>query len=382
MSLIENLHIIKFRQLNDLHLQNLKPFNLLVGENSSGKTSVLEAISLFCRPLDALELLNVARRREVKSSRERLLDGVRWLFPQHAAAVSDPYFHGMITINGNGLHHKEVSVEFHGLIGDASKPLFLFDDEDQDSVEIIPTTTASPEVYETRRGAEIRMSCTTLQRLLTGEPEVKSTTFQLWEDERYVNRGFGEGYALPVVTLSPVAHRVELIQSRQLSEATLSGDKFSVIQAIQLIDPQIDGLEVVSRTGMSSAVWVHHATAGFSPVSNLGDGTRRVLSIALALQSVKGGVLLIDEVETAIHKDALAKFFDWLFEAAKYFQVQVFATTHSLEAIDAILSVSLKQPDQLVAFQLPDRDSKIKEVKRFSGDILESLRFDQGIDVR
>jgi AAA15 family ATPase/GTPase len=62
--------------------------------------------------------------------------------------------------------------------------------------------------------------------------------------------------------------------------------------------------------------------------------------------------------------------------------VQIFATTHSLEAIDAILSVSLKQPDQLVAFQLPDRDSKTKEVKRFSGDILESLRFDQGIDVR
>jgi predicted ATPase len=204
----------------------------------------------------------------------------------------------------------------------------------------------------------------------------------LWEDERYVNRGFGESYALPVVTLSPVAHRVELIQSRQLSEATLSGEKFSVIQAIQLIDPQIDGLEVVSRSGMASAVWVHHATAGFSPVSNLGDGTRRVLSIALALQSVKGGILLIDEVETAIHKDAFAKFFDWLFEAAKHFNVQVFATTHSLEAIDAILSVSLKQPDQLVAFQLPDRDSKTKEVKRFSGDILESLRFDQGIDVR
>lgn len=382
MNKIESLHILKFRQLKDLHLQNLKPFNLLVGENSSGKTSVLEAISLFCRPLDALELLNVARRREVKSSRERLLDGVRWLFPQHAAAVSDPYFQGMITITGNGLHHTKVNIEFQGLIGDASKPSLFSDEEDLDTVENSSTTTVSPEVYETRRGAEIRMSCTTLQRLLIDELEVKTTTFELWEDERYVNRGIGESSAVPVVTLSPVAHRVELLQSRQLSEATLRGDKFSVVQAIQLIDPQIDGLEVVSRSGMASAVWVHHATAGFSPISNLGDGTRRVLSIALALQSVKGGVLLIDEVETAIHKDAFSKFFSWLLQAGQFFRVQIFATTHSLEAIDAILSVSLKQPDQLVAFQLPDRDSKTKEVKRFSGDILESLRFDQGIDVR
>lgn len=382
MNKIESLHILKFRQLRDLHLQNLKPFNLLVGENSSGKTSVLEAISLFCRPLDALELLNVARRREVKSSRERLLDGVRWLFPQHAAAVSDPYFQGMITITGNGLHHTKVNIEFQGLIGDASKPSLFSDEEDLDTVENSSTTTVSPEVYETRRGAEIRMSCTTLQRLLIDELEVKTTTFELWEDERYVNRGIGESSAVPVVTLSPVAHRVELLQSRQLSEATLRGDKFSVVQAIQLIDPQIDGLEVVSRSGMASAVWVHHATAGFSPISNLGDGTRRVLSIALALQSVKGGVLLIDEVETAIHKDAFSKFFSWLIQAGEFFRVQIFATTHSLEAIDAILSVSLKQPDQLVAFQLPDRDSKTKEVKRFSGDILESLRFDQGIDVR
>lgn len=382
MQKIENLHIRDFRQLKDLHLQNLRRFNLLVGENSSGKTSVLEAISLFCRPLDALELLNVARRREVKSSRERLLDGVRWLFPQHAADISDPYFQGTISVAGDGLFHTKVEIEFQGLIGDASKPSLLADDDDSETLDDIPTTTAPPEAYETRRGAEIRMSCTTLQRLLTGHPEVKTATFELWEDERYVNRGPTEPSGIPVTTLSPVAHRVELIQSRQLSEATLSGDKFSVVQAIQLIDPKIDGLEVVSRSGMASAVWVNHSKAGFSPVSNLGDGTRRVLSIALALQSVKGGVLLIDEVETAIHKGAFAKFFNWLFEAARFFQVQIFATTHSLEAIDAILSVSLKQPDELVAFQLPDRDSITKDVKRFTGEILESLRFEQGLDVR
>jgi AAA15 family ATPase/GTPase len=118
------------------------------------------------------------------------------------------------------------------------------------------------------------------------------------------------------------------------------------------------------------------------PLSSFGDGVRRVLVIASGMSMAKGGVLLIDEIESAIHKDAYAEFFNWLYEAARFYKVQIFATTHSLEAVDAILSASLKLPDELVAFQLPDRDSKSKDIKRFSGDILESLRFDQRIDVR
>lgn len=94
MTRIQSLQIQAFRQLKDMSVEDLRRINLLVGENSSGKTSVLEAIALFCRPMDPLELLNVARRREIKSSRERILDGVRWLFPQTAGAETDPYFRG------------------------------------------------------------------------------------------------------------------------------------------------------------------------------------------------------------------------------------------------------------------------------------------------
>jgi len=56
----------------------------LVGANNSGKTSVLEAISTYCRPLDPLEWLNTSWRREIKSSRKPQLDALRWLFPQNS----------------------------------------------------------------------------------------------------------------------------------------------------------------------------------------------------------------------------------------------------------------------------------------------------------
>ncbi len=122
------------------------------------------------------------------------------------------------------------------------------------------------------------------------------------------------------------------------------------------------------------------AALGFVPLSSLGDGIRRVLSYAISLSEAQAGVLLIDEIETAIHKDALSKVFRWLLDAAKKLDVQIFATTHSLEAIDAILGASLSCIDDLVVFQLPDRGKT--EVKHFAGELLENIRFEQGWDVR
>lgn len=49
---IGNLKICAFRQLKNVSLQQLGRVNLLVGVNNSGKTTVLEAISTYCRPLD------------------------------------------------------------------------------------------------------------------------------------------------------------------------------------------------------------------------------------------------------------------------------------------------------------------------------------------
>ncbi|MDM8550529.1 hypothetical protein QUF72_10640 [Desulfobacterales bacterium HSG2] len=66
---LENLMIHRFRGLQELELSGLGRINLLVGANNSGKTSVPEAVSTYCRPLDPLEWLNTAWRREMTSSR-------------------------------------------------------------------------------------------------------------------------------------------------------------------------------------------------------------------------------------------------------------------------------------------------------------------------
>lgn len=102
MKNIENLTIHKFRGLRDLTLESLGQINLLVGVNNCGKTSVLEAISTYCNPLNPLEWLNTAWRREIKSSRKPKLDALKWLFPQDSEGSKIDLYSGETHVSGDG----------------------------------------------------------------------------------------------------------------------------------------------------------------------------------------------------------------------------------------------------------------------------------------
>lgn len=62
---LDNVTIDGFRGLRNLRLDDLGHFNILVGANDSGKTSVLEALSILCKPLDPREWAWMVSRRDV-----------------------------------------------------------------------------------------------------------------------------------------------------------------------------------------------------------------------------------------------------------------------------------------------------------------------------
>jgi len=74
------------------------------------------------------------------------------------------------------------------------------------------------------------------------------------------------------------------------------------------------------------------------PLSTYGDGIKKVLVLANAIIGATDGILLIDEIETAIHKKYYNDIFRFIVKACHTFNVQVFITTHSIEAIDGLLA--------------------------------------------
>lgn len=71
------------------------------------------------------------------------------------------------------------------------------------------------------------------------------------------------------------------------------------------------------------------------PLYSLGNGMWRSLGIALALVNAKDGILLIDEFENGLYYTVQPELWQLIFQVARRLNVQVFATTHSWDCIEA-----------------------------------------------
>lgn len=68
---------------------------------------------------------------------------------------------------------------------------------------------------------------------------------------------------------------------------------------------------------------------------SMGDGMVRLFHLALALVNSKGGLLLVDEIENGLHYSVYEDLWNLVFRTARDLDVQVFATTHSWNCIEA-----------------------------------------------
>ena len=381
---IDNLTIHRFRGIRDLTLENLGQINLLVGINNSGKTTVLEAIYTYCNSLDPLAWLNTAWRREIKSSRKSKLESLKWLFPQNIQNNSDYFYQGETKVSGNGnfgvVESKATYQEFEE-IWDSTKDSNeedeeenLMDDRDNDNNEV-------------RRGADLKLTFTPsklISKLDIFEDKNQelpiSKEFKIWENQPLTILNKYRSNWLSVDTITPFSHRTEQLQIKLLTDAILKNLKPEIVELISMIDSEIIDLDILDPTGKKSRLYVIHKTLGFTPLSAFGDGVRRLLFMALTIAKLKDGILLIDELETAIHTEALLSSFSWLVKWCREMNIQLFATTHSLETVDAMLNAS-KLRNDLVLYRLYQKDMQTQAI-RIDQVKLTRVRENLGLEVR
>lgn len=75
------------------------------------------------------------------------------------------------------------------------------------------------------------------------------------------------------------------------------------------------------------------------PLSQLGQGIYRVVSMLSDLMGSKPDLFLIDEIENGIHYTTLPVVWNGLAEIAEALDIQIFATTHSKECVEAAFEV-------------------------------------------
>jgi AAA15 family ATPase/GTPase len=378
---LESLTIHQFRGLQNLELKDTGQINILVGVNNAGKTSVLEAISTYCRPLDLSEWLSTALRREISpylSSSK--LESLKWLFPQQKDRKHTQSYQGQILMSGTGnFQVRELEATYEELEGTWISKETLGNEEINDRDESIEDD------FSNRQGAELELRVTpaTVQIDLFQNQNEIIEKFQIWENDRFIPKRGQKNLALPVATITPFSHRAERFQIRLLSDAIFQDFKSEVIRLLQYMDSGIIDLELVVPPGQrirNPSIYIKHQQTGIAPISAFGDGVSRLLSMALMLPRVKEGILLIDELGTAIHTEALQFFFEWLIDWSRRMNVQIFATTHSLEVIDALLVANTSETD-LVVYRI-EPDASQTNVVRLDRNMLKILREELGQEVR
>lgn len=388
---LDSVGINGFRGLRNLRLEGIGPLNILVGQNNSGKTSVLEALSILCNPNNPFEWLEMVRRRDFGRLDETRIQSLRWCFPQRVD-LADPelLFKGSCELTSFGTFPlRSLRVEYSELIGEPGDKAYdrlirnrkhtdeaVGFDEPWNGVEIVHhiesvTDPTKPNLFDS----------------LTHSTQ-DSATMLFWEEDPMVGSRLRDNYRrqwkLPSFTLTPYSYQINIAQLRSQSRHLFSSEsrRETVLELIRQFDPDIMDIQVASFRGKRSANYLEHRHLGPAPLSIFGDAIRRAVLLANTLLSLKrGGVLLIDELETGIHVSALERVFVWLANLAKEFDVQVFATTHSLEAVDAMAQSVSNRIDDLVTFHLDQTETETR-VKRIAGELLLRLRRERALDVR
>lgn len=362
---VSKLEIGAFRGLERVSFPELGRVNLFLGGTNSGKTSVLEAIALLDEPQSPLTWVRVANRREPSpwaSLTSSLVDRLRYLFPLRDGKPEkiELTFSGRTEI-------REIRARYEDLAG--QRRAERFDRETGESLV----------VDEDRMGLGVSVEVVHKQMSLVPE---EPSRWEVWEGEPVLSRrrSSSDLQRSRVRTISPYEHWLRPHPTREFSEGVFEGRESATVELLKKIDPKIEEVRVLTLQ-REPTLYFKYEGAGLLPVSAFGDGIRRALTMALVVPRASGGLLLIDEIETGLHVSMLARMFTWLIEACQEHDVQLCVTTHSLEAVDALLEADKTVQPDTIAFHLR-RAPGSTSVTRYGEADLRRLRHERGLDLR
>ncbi len=322
--MLTGVEITNYRGFQSYQMEGLAQVNLLVGKNNSGKTALAEAVHLVMAGGDPTVLSEAAHRRGEMTSSE---DGR--LYPDLSH-----FFHG------------------HEICSDSSFSIRSDDGFPKITVRLIPLEE-DPSLFSESHPDEEFETPPTYGVMIEGAAGFGSEINDLGLSERGAlifnprARGrqpvIGAGVPLRPILFVPI----DSVPSRRLvqlwKQAVLTSKKDEVVGAMQLIADSIHDIvflpsEGVSRSASGPRDW-YVVTTDYGkpiPLGSFGDGVRRLMILALSLSQVGGGTLLVDEIDTGLHYSVMADMWKLVVKKAVESNVQVFATTHSWDCIEAL----------------------------------------------
>ncbi len=307
--MLERLHIRNYRVFNDLKIDQLSRINLIAGKNNSGKTSLLEAIFLLSGGGNAELALRIMAFRGIDT-----VSGT----PQTVTETSwKPLFSALDmnkTVEIGGAH---TSLDQLAMTITIDKPRAT-------SLPLNETVgTHLTELSDTR---QLLFSFTSpLTGAVTGRMYVAGQSLKIEPPDAALPFS-GMFLSARVGTLKDDARRLGVLRKQKKGHLLL--------EALQVIEPRLQSIEDNSASG-TPIIWGDIGLPELIPLPVMGGGMTQLARLVLSISDTPDGVVLVDEIENGFHHSVLPKVWQAVATAAKQFNTQIFATTHSFECAEA-----------------------------------------------
>ena len=346
------LSIERFRAFRHLKIEGLGRVNLITGRNNTGKSSMLEALRILASDVSPSVIYDILRFRE-EDPRETE-DPARPADATSLFALSS-LFHGFpefsaelepMVIAANGSQRSMRLSMGVGWFSDEPQP-----DGSRRRILQQPTLFSEgellPALVTEAGGAQRIIPLDTWRRNLRGR-----LSGSMFSRESSLSCEFVSPYGgSQTATLGPLWDKI-----------ALSDREEDVVKALRIIDREIVAASMIGGEGIRQPRTAIVRSKGLPRPVNLrsfGDGLNRLFGIVLSLVNAKDGLLLIDEFENGMHYSVQLDVWRAIFELARRLDIQVMATSHSWDAVEAFQKAASEDREEGVLIRLSRKGEDI-----------------------
>lgn len=313
--MLKDIHIQNYRGIKDLKIKDFKRINLLVGDNNSGKTSVLEATTILYPNL--VTFFQIVAMRELGFMQVNK-DNNSVDFTINLPSLDKQFYNrnyakpfkieSNLTQSGAKKSEKKLSLE-----ASLSKNYKKFD-------QIINT--------QDQRISEINS--------FIAKYSLGNKSQELGLSTNGTGKIIGESLGAKHIFISESTPKVNQISS-QFEPVARASRESEYVKILKIFEPELcdikqAGNDLIFEKNDKSTV----------SVSYMGTGFVRFLSILLTIENLKdeAAIVSIDEIGNGLHPSKQEIFWEVMFEFLKKNKnLQIFATTHSDESVAALSKV-------------------------------------------
>jgi hypothetical protein len=339
--------IKNFRCFDDLKLGNLARINLIGGKNNVGKTALLEALFIHSGIYNS--------QLTIRPNVFRGISKFQFQLTPTAPAPWDALFR-----------------EF-----DTSYEIVFANEDDRGEHRVLRMRVL-------RDPKELREARLTVQQGTNGSSSASTSSDPIQVLRlQYEGNGQGgishaimdhEGLHHEIVPPPPFDFVFLAARGRppleeeadRFTNLIVDGKKNLLLDTLKILERRLTDVELLKFSG-ETVLWGHVENERTKPLFLMGDGMNRLASLVAAMGYAKNSYVFIDEIENGLHYTVLKDVWTAIGKAAREFNTQIFATTHSWECITAAHR----------AFSESEYDFRYHRLNRTKGENIKAVTYDQ-----